>query len=52
MTDTLVGVSPLRKAANKTITSEEVERGAVRELVRAARARGEELTGPDGLLKV
>src|SRR3954463_8779133 len=28
------------------------ERAAVRELVRAARARGEDLTGPDGLLKV
>ena len=27
------------------------ERAAVRELVKAARARGEELTGPDGLLK-
>ena len=51
MTDTLVGVSPLRKAAKKTLTPEEVERNAVRELVKAARARGEELTGPDGLLK-
>jgi len=51
MTDTLVGVSPLRKAAKKTLTPEEVERAAVRELVKAARARGEELTGPDGLLK-
>lgn len=28
------------------------ERAAVRELVRAARARGEDLTGPDGLLKL
>ena len=51
MTDTLVGVSPLRKAANKTLTPEEVERAAVRELVKAARARGDDLTGPDGLLK-
>ena len=51
MTDTLVGVSPLRKAARKTLTPEEVERQAVRELVKAARARGDELTGPDGLLK-
>jgi len=50
MTDTLVGVSPLRKA-KKTLTPEEVERAAVRELVKAARARGEDLTGPDGLLK-
>jgi transposase-like protein len=51
MTETLVGVSPLRKAAKKTRTPEEVERAAVRELVKAARARGDELTGPDGLLK-
>ena len=27
------------------------ERAAVRELVKAARARGDDLTGPDGLLK-
>jgi len=51
MTDTLVGVSPLRKAAKKTLTPDEVERNAVRELVAAARARGDDLTGPDGLLK-
>lgn len=51
MTDTLVGVSPLRKAGKKTLTPEEAERAAVRELVKAARARGEDLTGPDGLLK-
>ena len=51
MTETLVGVSPLRKAAKKTLTPDEVERNAVRELVKAARARGEDLTGPEGLLK-
>jgi hypothetical protein len=51
MTDTLVGVSPLRKAGKKTLTPEEAERAAVRELVKAARARGDDLTGPDGLLK-
>ena len=51
MTDTLVGVSPPRKAAKKTLTPGEVERAAVRELVKAARARGDELTGPEGLLK-
>jgi putative transposase len=49
MTETLVGVSPGK--AKRTLTPEEVERAAVRELVKAARARGEELTGPDGLLK-
>ena len=52
MTDTLVGVSPLeKKAAKKTSSPDEAQRAAVRELVKAARARGEDLTGPDGLLK-
>jgi putative transposase len=52
MTETLVGVSPLeKKAAKKTASPDEAERAAVRELVKAARARGEALTGPDGLLK-
>ena len=52
MTDTLVGVSPLeKKAAKKTASPDEAQRAAVRELVKAARARGEDLTGPDGLLK-
>ena len=37
--------------SKKTSTAAEQERAAVRELVRAARARGEDLTGPDGLLK-
>ena len=32
-------------------TGSEAEQAAVRELVKAARARGEDLTGPDGLLK-
>src|SRR5512132_442737 len=51
MTETLAGVSPLEKSAKRMLTPEEAERAAVRELVKAARARGEELTGPDGLLK-
>src|SRR3954470_15779152 len=46
---TLPGVSPAETTSNKTGAA---ERAAVRELVRAARARGEDLTGPDGLLKV
>ena len=33
------------------VTPAEAERSAVRELVKAARARGEDLTGPHGLLK-
>ena len=40
MTDTLVGVIPLRKAGKKTLTPEEAERAAVRELVKAARVKG------------
>ena len=49
MTETLVGVSP--RKAKRALTPAEVERAAVRELVKAARARGDELTGSDGLLK-
>src|SRR3954465_12912586 len=45
---TLPGVSP-PETSKKAGSG---ERAAVRELVRAARARGEDLTGPDGLLKV
>ena len=52
MTETLVGVSPLEKASKKAVTPAEVERAAVRELVQAARARGDDLTGPEGLLKM
>jgi putative transposase len=46
---TLPGVSPDETTSKKAGAA---ERAAVRELVRAARARGEDLTGPDGLLKV
>jgi putative transposase len=51
MTETVAGMGSLENAAKKSLTPEEQERAAVRELVRAARARGEDLTGPDGLLK-
>jgi hypothetical protein len=51
MTGTLEGMSSMPKDAKKTATPAEAERAAVRELVKAARARGEDLTGPDGLLK-
>jgi transposase-like protein len=44
-------MSSLEKAAKKALTPQEQDRAAVNELVRAARARGEDLTGPDGLLK-
>jgi putative transposase len=44
-------MSSLEKTAKKALTPHEQDRAAVNELVRAARARGEDLTGPDGLLK-
>ena len=49
---TLPGVSSCEKSVKKMAAPGELERAAVRELVRAARARGEDLTGPNGLLKV
>lgn len=45
------GMSSMPKQAVKAAKPGEAERAAVRELVKAARARGEDLTGPDGLLK-
>jgi putative transposase len=50
MTETLVGVSP-PKENRKAVSPDEQELAAARELVKAARARGVALTGPDGLLK-
>src|SRR6478609_11536982 len=52
MTETLTGMGSMPKDAKKTTRPGEAERAAVRELVKAAHARGEELTGPDGLLKM
>ena len=54
MTETLPSVSSMPKEAKKTrrVSRSETERAAVRELVKAARGRGEDLTGPNGLLKV
>ena len=51
MTEKITSMSSMPKEAKKTTSRSETERTAVRELVRAARARGEDLTGPDGLLK-
>ncbi len=51
MTETLNGMSSVPKDAKKSATPGAAERAAVRELVKAARARGEDLTSPDGLLK-
>ena len=51
MTEKISSMSSMPKEARKTVSRSETERTAVRELARAARARGEDLTGPDGLLK-
>lgn len=51
MTEKITSVSSMPKQAKTTVSRGEAERAAVRELVKAARARGEDLTGPDGLLK-
>ena len=51
MTEKISSVSSMPKEAKKTVSRSEAEQAAVRELVKAARARGEDLTGPDGLLK-
>ncbi|HNQ08669.1 MAG TPA: hypothetical protein PKH97_16000, partial [Tetrasphaera sp.] len=37
---------------DQEVSRSDTERAAVRELVMAARGRGEDLTGPNGLLKV
>src|SRR3954464_4160081 len=51
MTEIVADMGSLEKRIKKTASAEEAERAAIRELVVAARARGEDLTGPDGLLK-
>src|SRR5262245_19266641 len=51
MTETLPAVG-LEKTIKKAASAGEAEQSAIRELVLAARARGEDLTGPDGLLKL
>ena len=54
MTETVRGVSAMPKDARKRTSSSTAsarERAAIAELVKAARERGEDITGPDGLLK-
>lgn len=51
MTETLAGMSSLKKTAAKVTPPAEVEQATIRQLVMAARERGDDLTGPDGLLK-
>ena len=48
VTEILAGMSPLEQAARKTKTPEQVERAAIRELVKAARPRGDDLTARTG----
>jgi|tagenome__1003787_1003787.scaffolds.fasta_scaffold19796300_2 putative transposase len=51
MTEIVADMGSLEKTIKKSASPEEAERAAIRELVVAARARGEDLTAPDGLLK-
>ncbi len=54
MTETITGMSAMPKDAKKRTSSSTAsarERAAIAELVRAARERGDDITGPDGLLK-
>ena len=52
MSETLNSMTSLKQAAKKQQANPlGSEHSAITELVRAARARGEDLTGPDGLLK-
>jgi putative transposase len=48
MTEIVAGMGSLEKTIKKSASPEEAERAAIREPVVAARARGEDLTGPDG----
>jgi transposase-like protein len=52
MTEKIARMSSLKKSVKKAQLPAEAEQAAARELVKAARAWGEDLTGPDGLLKV
>lgn len=53
MTMKMSGVNSLANTINKTNTQPgDAERAAIREMVKSARERGLEITGPDGLLKL
>jgi len=53
MTGMMPGMSTLAKSIGKTtMTPADAERAAVREMVKSAKERGQEITGPDGLLKL
>ncbi len=48
VTEKITGMSSLPKEAKKMTSRSATERAAVWELVKAVRARGEDLTGPGG----
>jgi hypothetical protein len=52
MTETVADMGSLEKTIKKAASPADAERAVIRELVIAARARGEDLTGPDGFLKL
>jgi len=51
MNEIVADMGSLDKMIKETASVEEAERAAIRELVVAARAPGEDLTGPGGLLE-
>ena len=55
MTETITGVSSMPKKAKKgrscSSRASAAEKAAIAQLVKAARDRGEDITGPQGLLK-
>lgn len=53
MTERMPGMSALAKTISKTtLQPGDSERAAIREMVKSAKERGLEITGPDGLLKL
>src|SRR3954464_15095339 len=53
MTGKVLGVNSLAKTISKTTAKPgDAERAAIREMVKSAKERGLEITGPDGLLKL
>jgi transposase-like protein len=53
MAGTMPGMSSLAKRIDRTtVNAAEAERAAIREMVRSAKERGLDITGPDGLLKL
>jgi putative transposase len=53
MADKIPGMSVLEKSIRKSVTKPgDVERATIREMVKSAKERGLDITGPDGLLKL